>query len=122
MVYVNTFNAFIGVGLIILISIFVVFVAYLWIQNLEEKAQEQVEEEFSKHVCNCFTIISDNGRELVLMNVNCLYVEDLLVQAGDEYYASPETLYYEDFFTIDYVFKPAYYVLNYNNCSETIIS
>jgi hypothetical protein len=120
MVYVNTFNAFIGLGLILVISVFIIFVAYLWIQNLESKAQEQVAEEFSKHVCNCLTVISDNGRELVVMNVNCLYVENLLVQAGDEYYSSPQTLYYEDFFLVDYVFKPRFYVVSYNNCTETL--
>jgi hypothetical protein len=51
-----------------------------------------------------------------------LVVEDLVVRVGDEVFYSSELLYFEDFFIVDYDFKPPYYTVTYNNCSEVLIS
>ena len=109
-----------GVGLIILLSSFVIFVAYLWVNNLEKQANESIREELERNVCNCLGIISDNGSELVVMNVNCAYVENLSLRAGNNYYNTSSTLYFEDFAVISYESSFPFLIFTYNSCSEII--
>lgn len=122
MVYVNSFNAIIGVGLIILLSAFIIFVGYLWVQNLQERADESIQEELTGKDCDCFDTISDNGDEAVFMNVKCDFVSDLIIVAGAEVFKFEKPLYYEEFVRVDYEFKPPYYTIIYNNCTQTLIS
>ncbi|MBN1923724.1 MAG: hypothetical protein JW791_03100 [Nanoarchaeota archaeon] len=118
MVYINSLNAFYGVGLILLLSTFVILVGYLWVNNLKEEIQVSLEEELESHVCNCLDIISDNDVQLVVMNVNCLYVENLSITAGNEVHTVEDTLYYEDFAVIEYDYQPLFFNFTYNNCTE----
>ena len=116
MVYINSFNAFVGVGMIVLLSLFIIFVAYLWIQNLQNKAADAVQN--VGYECNCLDVLSDNGETLLIMNVNCEFVENLFVVIENEVFRANNTLYYEDLFAADYNSASDNFVAIYNNCTE----
>ncbi len=105
--------------MIVLISFFVL-VSNAWVGKLESEARAELYADLESHVCGCLDIISDNNQEIVLMNVNCLFVENLTMINGDEVHEVSEVLYYEDFAVISYNFQPLFFTFNYNNCTEMI--
>lgn len=112
MVYINTFNAIFGVFLIILLSAFIIFVAFLWIDNLQGQVDESINE--VSFECSCLDVISDTGNSLIIMNTNCLYVVNLTINGTP----INDSIYYEDFIVYSYTTETLFTFVYNTDCFE----
>jgi len=99
------------------ISIIVLYLIYMGIMNSQKIVQEQVQEEEFKSNCECFQIAALNENEIILRNIMCDYIDNLIVSWPDYEYYYNETIVKNELVVIMHnsSFKEDY-ILHYNDC------
>ncbi|MDD2678448.1 MAG: hypothetical protein PHG04_03660 [Candidatus Nanoarchaeia archaeon] len=110
-------NEYILMIFFIVLSLIILFLIYGGFMASQESVQKLFEEEKYKSLCNCVQVASLNNQTMVLRNIGCDYVNDLLVVWPDYYYYHEETLELHELLIIEHnsFFKNEYSIF-YNDC------
>ncbi|MDD4352878.1 MAG: hypothetical protein PHN56_00315 [Candidatus Nanoarchaeia archaeon] len=99
------------------VSMIVLYFIYMGLINSQKLVREQVQDEDYKSKCNCFQVAALNDNELILRNIMCDYVENLIVSWSDYEYYHNETIIKNDLIVIQHNSSiKEDYVLYYNDC------
>ncbi len=118
MVYINYINSLIAVVLLIILSILIVMSTYLWVNRVEDKVGDAIDNEVSDRLCNCFSIVDFYDNYVVMIN-RCNLVKDFSVVEEGRLTYEKDSVDRDEI--IRFKINSTSFVVSYNDCVQNFV-
>ncbi len=118
MVYINYINSMIAVILLIILSILIVMSTYLWVNRMEDKIGDAIDNEISERLCNCFSIVDFYDNYVVMINRCNVVKEFKVVENGLSTYEMDKVDRDE---IVRFKINSTHFVISYDGCTQNFV-
>ncbi|PIU89234.1 hypothetical protein COX58_02060 [archaeon CG_4_10_14_0_2_um_filter_Archaea_38_6] len=110
-----------GVAIIVIINLFLIYTAYLWLVNIEARSQAEVKDAVNNW-CDCLEIVDDNGSRILVMNIKCPLLYNVSAKINNELILLRNTLLSDEIFEFHYENDSDNFTFYYNDCHELVFN